>query len=57
MRTGAFGSNCSCMKGPVPSALSRSASWVAPSGTMLVNLLEISTGSTTTGFWVVKVTV
>ncbi len=31
--------------------------WVAPSGTMLVNLLVISTGSSTTGFLVVKVTV
>ena len=57
MRTGAFGVNCSCMNGPVPSPFSRSVSPVAPSGTMLVNLLVMSTGSSTTGFFVLKITV
>ena len=57
MRTGALGVNSSCMNGPVPSPWSRRSSCLAPSGTMLVNLLLMRTGSSTTGFLVVNVTV
>ena len=57
IRTGPFGSNSSCMKGPVPTPCMRRASWVAPSGTMLVNLLVISSGNSTTGSSVLNSTV